>query len=107
MDGSGMTDGLADVAWIERTWISLAAPELIPPRLTDCRPAVLKTLRLPGASRVGASFTGDNRDQKGVARGIAVSVRDTQRHHAEARLIGERRYGKGAVRSGAPKVKAA
>src|SRR6185503_10465845 len=56
--GSGMIDGLLEVARTVNNCTSLDAPVLMPVRLTSCAPAPAATDRLAKGSRLGGSFTG-------------------------------------------------
>ena len=50
--------GLLELAVTTRVWTSLEAPELMPVRLTVCRPAFSLMVKLAIGSRVGGELTG-------------------------------------------------
>src|ERR1044071_2968890 len=57
MIGLGTRLGLLELAVTFKVWFSLAAPELIPVRVTVCRPAAAFAVKLARGSRVGVSLT--------------------------------------------------
>src|ERR1035438_140530 len=58
MVGLGIRPGLLDVAVTVSDWDSLAAPELMPERFTDCNPAFSLMAMLASALSVGGWLTG-------------------------------------------------
>ena len=54
--GLGMRPGLLEVAVTVRVWFSLAAPEAMPDKVTDCSPASSLIVRLLSGASVGGSL---------------------------------------------------